>query len=94
MDGTVYLLHFDSPIGDVAKAHGTAQHYLGWTTDLAQRLAEHRAGNGARLMAAVAQAGIGFQVAATWEGDRVLERRLKQRKHAARFCPLCRGTHG
>lgn len=64
MDRTVYLLHFDRPIGDITKAHGTAQHYLGWTTDLARRPAAHRAGNGARLMAAVAQAGISFQVAA------------------------------
>jgi hypothetical protein len=30
-------------------------------------------------------------VAATWPGTRQLERQLKRRKHASRFCPVCRG---
>jgi hypothetical protein len=92
--GIVYLLHFDRPIGDTGNPRGYAQHYTGWTLDLSDRLATHAAGagpsdGGARLMQAVFQAGIGFQLARVWEGDRGLERTLKQRG-AARRCPVCR----
>jgi hypothetical protein len=39
----------------------------------------------------VVAAGIGFQLVRTWEGDRTLERTLKNRHNApARLCPLCR----
>jgi hypothetical protein len=39
----------------------------------------------------IAQAGIVVQLARTWEGDRQLERRLKNGHNApARLCPLCR----
>jgi hypothetical protein len=59
------------------------------TTDLAGRIAEHRAGQGSRLLAAVAAAGIGFTVARTWPGGRELERRLKRRHNSPRLCPIC-----
>jgi len=39
---------------------------------------------------AVQAKGIGFLVAATWPGSRSLERRLKNRKCAPRYCPICR----
>ena len=88
--GTVYLLHFLEPIGNPANPHGMAQHYIG--VDLTgKRIEVQTAGNGARIVAAVQARGIGFVVAATWPGDRTLERRLKRRKHASRFCPVCRG---
>jgi predicted GIY-YIG superfamily endonuclease len=83
--GTVYLLHFDRPY-----AH--ARHYTGWTTDLTARLAEHTAGRGARLLGVVAAAGIGWQLARTWAGTRAVERALKRRHGASRFCPICRGA--
>ena len=87
MTNTVYLLHFDSPI---SPAH-TAQHYLGSCTDLRQRLADHRAGRGARLTQVAKERGIGFIVAATWPGGRQEERRLKRRKDGRRLCPICNG---
>lgn len=88
---TVYLLHFNEPLGDTSKAHGTAQHYLGYTDDLQARLETHRRGNGAAIMAAVSRAGIGWQLVRTWEGGgRDLERQLKARKKARCLCPLCR----
>jgi hypothetical protein len=91
--GTVYLIHFDRPLGDVTNPHGTAQHYIGFANGdgLEARLEAHRSGNGARIMAAVEREGIGWQVVKTWPGDRDLERRLKCQKHAARFCPICQG---
>ena len=80
--GVVYLLHFVRPY-----AH--ARHYTGWTADLAARLAEHAAGRSARLLAVVVDAGIGWQLARTWDGSRRLERALKRQGGASRRCPLC-----
>lgn len=80
--GTVYLIHFDRP-------YKHAKHYTGWTDNLERRLAEHRAGTGARLMAVIKEAGIGWQLARTWEGTRARERQLKQRG-ASRHCPVCK----
>jgi len=80
---TVYLLHFDRP-------YKHAKHYIGYTTDLEARLQAHTNGTGARLMEVIANAGIGFTLARTWDGDRKLERRLKKQKQTPRLCPICR----
>lgn len=87
VEGTVYLLHFDTPFKH-------AKHYVGWTGDesLETRIERHRAGNGARLLAVLKENGIGFQVARTWSGTRALERRIKNSRHVPRFCPFCRGA--
>ncbi|MFZ5915532.1 MAG: endonuclease [Chloroflexota bacterium] len=87
----VYLLHFDRPIGDPANPRGQAQHYLGYADDLDARIERHRAGNGAAIVRAVNQAGIGWTVARVWpDGDRDLERRLKRRHDGPGLCPICR----
>ncbi|HEY1292831.1 MAG TPA: endonuclease [Chloroflexota bacterium] len=87
VEGTVYLIHLDQKL-----AH--AGHYLGWahTERLEARLVHHRKGSGARFMAAVSEAGIAWNVVRTWPGDRHLERSLKNRKGAARFCPTCKAA--
>lgn len=82
---TVYLLHFTQPISP----NHTTQHYIGVADNLGQRLALHRAGQGARLCAVAHERGIGFVLARTWPGNRRDERRLKQRKNAPRLCPIC-----
>ncbi len=83
-DGTVYLLHFQRP-------YRHARHYLGWTTDLPRRVAQHRRGlSGARLMEVVHAAGIPFVVARTWRGSRVLERRKKGQGGRGKICPICK----
>lgn len=91
MKGTIYLLHFNSPL-----AH--ARHYMGWTGDLPARLEHHAKGTGARLMAAVGRAGIGWQLARTWTGDRHQERHFKEvHRRLSGLCPLCKPgniTHG
>lgn len=88
--GTIYLIHFDEPIGNRSKPRGMAQHYIGYTLDLAARLAEHANGNGARIMAAVVDCGIGWQVVKIWKGNRKGERKLKSRKKARKICPICK----
>ncbi len=85
--GTLYLLHFDHTYG--AGRHGTARHYLGWALDAEARLAEHLAGRGSPLVAAVVAAGIGVELVATWPGDRHEERRRKRAHRLARSCPRC-----
>lgn len=82
--GTIYLLHFDRP-------YFHATHYLGWAKpgNLERRLEAHRNGNGANLMAVIRQAGIGFELARTWHGDRYRERRLKTMGGKSRMCPTC-----
>jgi len=90
---TVYLIHLLRPLGNPNNRRGMASHYIGFAEhDLAARLERHRVGNGSRLMHAVAAAGIPWVLARTWEeGSRELERKLKSRKQASAFCPICRG---
>jgi hypothetical protein len=89
---TVYLLHFDQPLGDRSNPHGQAQHYIGWTPRLSRRLWVHRQGRGARIVAAVVARGLGFRLARTWPGGPDLERRIKNRKEAPRLCPICKAN--
>lgn len=86
--GTVYLVHLEAPF-----RHAT--HYIGWTPGgVDERLAMHRRGAGARMLAAVAAAGIAFDVVRTWPGGRTEERRLKRMRMAPRLCPTCRANPG
>jgi predicted GIY-YIG superfamily endonuclease len=85
---TVYLLHFDTKLSH-------AQHYIGWTdkpSNVTRRVKHHQAGDGARILQVCNERGIGYQVVRTWpEGDKTLERRLKNCKKPSRFCPVCHG---
>lgn len=80
--GTVYLIHFDAP-------YKHARHYLGFTKDLSSRIKAHADGHGARLIAVIDAAGIGWQLARTWEGTRARERQIKNQGGAAGVCPMC-----
>jgi predicted heme/steroid binding protein len=82
VDGVVYRLHLD-------RAYKHARHYTGWTSDLSARLDEHAHGHGARLLAVVAEHGIGWRLARTWPGTRGRERQPKTQGGAARRCPMC-----
>lgn len=79
----VYLLHFDTP-------YKHARHYLGYSSNVERRLAEHQGGHGVPLTRAAVQAQISLQLARLWEdGDRTLEKRLRNRKKNPRLCPIC-----
>jgi hypothetical protein len=82
----VYLIHFEM------KLHH-AQHYIGFVaTDLAQCIELHRGNRGAKLLTAVNNNGISWQVVRVWlNGDRYLERKLKNYKKSRCFCPVCSG---
>lgn len=93
--GIVYLLHFDRPYipYDGAPPVACARHYTGFAAggpaQLRRRLAQHGTLHGAKIMLAVAAAGITWELARTWPGDRARERQLKTQGSAARRCPLC-----
>lgn len=81
----VYLICFD-------RHFGHARHYIGYSKDecFEQRIECHKKGCGSRLLRAVTQAGIDWQVVRTWPGeDGNFERYLKRQKHAERYCPVC-----
>ena len=89
--GLVYLVCLDALLGDFANPRGRAGHYLGWADDVDARMAEHRAGRGARILAACVQHGIAFDVVRTRaDVDRSFERRLKRQHNAWKHCPRCR----
>jgi hypothetical protein len=98
MTGTIYLLHFDQPYMPYpgAPARSCAQHYIGWTLNLPERLRLHQQGRGARLVAVITAAGISFQLARIRSGDRITERAIKRCGGATRYCPVCTQTprHG
>ena len=81
----VYLIHFEHRLHH-------AGHYIGYSTNIEQRLELHRRGQGAKLMKAVAEAKISWQLARVWEGEtRDFERQLHNWKNSARrICPVCR----
>ncbi len=60
-----------------------------WTDDLLDRLDRHATGHGARLVAVIWQAGIGFTVVRLCEGTRRTERAIKNARGAVRYCPVC-----
>ena len=80
----VYLIHFEE------KLHH-AQHYLGFTEfeDPNERLERHKAGDGAKILRALNEKGISYSIVRTWNGDRKLERKLKNWKKSKQLCPIC-----
>jgi predicted GIY-YIG superfamily endonuclease len=82
---TIYLLHLDTPLRH-------ARHYVGLADDLETRLERHASGQGARMLAVCRERGITWQLARTWQGNRKLERQLKNRKEAPKLCPICAGA--
>lgn len=94
---TVYLLHLSAPLSQGLDPRTgkerAATHYLGSANDLETRLEQHRNGTGARMMEVCKERGISFELARTWKGGRLEERKLKNRKASPRLCPICRGEN-
>jgi len=92
--GSVYLVHF-------ARSYNGAQHYLGFSTNIPQRVKAHRSGRGAPLLAAVTKRGITWRVVRTWQKkDGFFEQHLKrgytptrpQRRYGALRTSYCTAT--
>jgi predicted GIY-YIG superfamily endonuclease len=93
MIGHIYLLHFHRPLGNLTNARALASHYIGWALDPEARERAHRAGQGAAMTRAAAAAGIPWDLFVLGEGDRALERRIKNLKATPRLCPICGRRH-
>ena len=81
----VYILHFDKPISP----DHTAQHYVGFTKDIDQRIRQHRKGKGSRFCAVAKERVIKFILAELLIGERDLEKAIKRQKNTKKFCPIC-----
>lgn len=87
-NGTVYLLHFEPGLRVAGNRY--ARHYIGWALDHEQRIAEHLRGQSSPLVRAVIAAGQCVELATVrHDVDRNFERRIKNRREASRFCPIC-----
>jgi predicted GIY-YIG superfamily endonuclease len=83
----IYVLRFSKPLGNPNNRRGSAQYYVGYCEDggLDRRLAEHWAGQGAKITAAAVARGLSLEVVLTLPGDRRTERAIKNQKNTARF---------
>jgi hypothetical protein len=90
--GTVYLAHLEP--GLPVTAARVARHYLGYADgEVSDRIAQHCAGRGSPLIAAVIRAGGTVTVERAWPNvDRSFERTLKRRTQTPRLCPRCVGA--
>ena len=85
--GSVYLVHF-------ARRFNSAQHYMGFSTNIPERVKAHRAGRGSPLVAAVTKRGIPWRVVRTWKRkDGFFEQRLKRSYALKELCPVCSGPN-
>ena len=62
--GAIYLIHFSAP------TTARRQHYLGWSADVNERFARHKAGCGAEETRKAVSQGIRLTLAQTWRGPR------------------------
>lgn len=89
----LYLIHFAEPLHH-------AQHYLGSSYNLYERLSAHANGRGAKLTKALWENAHTWTLAAVYMPKPrtvadifTLERRAKQRHHSSAYCPLCDPDH-
>lgn len=84
---TVYIIELEEPLGNPDNPHGQAKHYIGYCEEgrETQRLEEHRAGRGSRMLAAAAARGIKFDIIYSQPGTRELERKWKNYKNTRKL---------
>ena len=99
---TVYLLHIFGRLENARPGGGPrrrrATHHIGFTVyrRAHRRVGQHRAGcSGSKYMRQVRKEGLRFYLVREWIGaDRTFERRLKDRRQGAAFCPWCKKHPG
>jgi len=82
---TVYLLHFDQPVGRYLHYVGIAKsHRLHW------RMLDHINGRGSALTAKAVELGIGFEITAIWRSsDPAKEQEIKRAGNFKNHCWKC-----
>ena len=87
--GSCYIAHFSRPLGNHAKWRAMANHYVGFAVDLAERIAAHEAGRGARITAAAVEHGITFTWFA-WDATLGMEKVAEEDQSCATFLSVLR----
>lgn len=87
INGTVYIIEFSQPLGNLQNNLGQARYYVGWCKagEEQRRLNEHRTGRGASITRAAAEKGIQMTIVATMNGTRHDERRIKNQRNTPRL---------
>ena len=78
----LYLIHFEKKIEH-------AQHYVGATKNIANRIKLHRVGRGANILRVANRLGIKWELVRVWKGSFELEIQMKKMKNSPRYCPVC-----
>ena len=80
-----YLIHADHPLHH-------AQHYIGWSDNIARRVKSHKQSKGSKLIAAFNKNNITWSVVRIWPSqDKSFERKLHNGKNSGKWlCPICR----
>lgn len=84
-DAYIYILEFSGTLGDPSNPKGQAKFYVGKTFDVAARLEEHRAGQGAHITRAAVQQGLTLNVVAVFKGAGTIERQIKNQANTPRL---------
>lgn len=84
----IYLLHF-SPAYKTRSGR-RIRHYMGATRDIDGRMRDHKAGRGARLLAAAVKRGTRITIARRWRGSFKKEQELKALKNHKSLCSVCK----
>jgi predicted GIY-YIG superfamily endonuclease len=79
--GYVYVLELSRPLGNENHA---ARYYIGWAKQFEARLAYHRTGRGATFTRRAVEQGIELTPIILIQGDKKLERELKNWKSSKR----------
>lgn len=84
----IYVLQLDRPLGNPNNPRGQASFYVGYCEDdrLYDRINEHRAGRGAKMLRAATRKGITFGVVMTIpQATRDDERKFKNKKNTPKL---------
>ena len=85
--GTIYVIEFSTPIGNITNPRGYSKFYVGWckSGEEERRLHEHRTGLGAKITAWAAANGIQFDIVYTEPGTKLDELAIKNRANTPKW---------
>jgi predicted GIY-YIG superfamily endonuclease len=84
--GYIYIIHLARPLRG-----SKSRHYVGFSTQVEKRLWHHRNNTGSNFLREANRQGIPYCLVVIFAGTKADERRLKNRKNTAKYCPCCTG---
>lgn len=85
--GYVYIIHLARPLNG-----SKSRHYVGFSKHVEKRLYHHRNGSGSHFLREANRQGIPYVLVVIFAGTKRDERRLKNCKNTAKYCPCCNGS--